>query len=235
MARALGDRFVLGVTSLVTILSLAIAGCGSSDSTTVTVQKRTADTAAELAPVSYGPQLGDGCTAETAIATEVEATTVRGPLQCREVRRVMEIYFANAGTNGVGSGAGLEVGSWACVTAPPPEQPLAGYCKEAEGAQREFEMYSIGLAFRPGNRNVDCHLPPPDGAGQSNLRATSIDCAAASMVLGLWLSRCTGKHTEEACSVGDGVRCATIELGYELSQIRCRGRNDQLVTFETGA
>jgi hypothetical protein len=215
------------------VLPLLIVGCGGSDSTVTVRERVVVDTPPGVSDNS-GPQLGDDCTAETTISTEVEVSTIRGPLQCREAQRVMEIYFANAATAATGSGAGLEIGDWSCLSAPPPQHPLAGRCQTGD-AQREFEMYSIGYAFRPENQDVDCHLPPPDGAGQSNLRATDIDCDGAERVLDTWSSKCASSYRTGACPVGDGVSCTIVELGYELSQIKCKGRRGQLVTFETGA
>ncbi len=225
----------LVIVPLVSIMSLPIIGCGGSDSTTVTVRERVVTETAGSAPLNDGPGLGDDCTAETPIATEVEARTTQGPLQCKEAQRVMEIYFAHAATSGVGSGAGLRVGGWDCITAPPPEQPLAGYCSDAGDSLRKFEIYSVGYAFRPENRNTDCHLPPPNGAGQSNLRATDIDCIAAKRILESWQTQCASAEVSGPCAVADGARCLVVELGYELSRIECRGRPGQLVTFETGA
>lgn len=230
---AVGRRTNPACTALISILLVTAAGCGGSASPTVPPEQSVSDNVSS-AGNRVGPRLGDDCTAELTNATEVEVSTVRGPLECREARGLLKIYSANAAQHGSGTGGALDIGVWRCKSATPTEQPRAGQCEQRAGAPRMFEVYTVGFSFRAGNNNLDCHIPPPDGAGQYNLRATNIDCGAAERILDLWTTRCAGSRIE-ACVVEHGVSCRIVDLGYELSQIRCRGRRNQLVTFETGA
>jgi hypothetical protein len=120
------------------VAAVAFTGCGDNDTNT---QRATQDAR------SRGPKLGDHCRTNTAIDSIVEIKTVRGPLTCGEAKTILAAYY-NSLENAVGSGAGLRVDTWFCISAPPPQAPLAGNCKERSTGRR-FEMYGVAPPPEP--------------------------------------------------------------------------------------
>jgi hypothetical protein len=126
-----------------TIAVVLLAGCGGDDSA------ESAD--AETVASAEGPKLGDQCRVESAAGAQVEVKTITGPLTCEEAESILSAYYASIHA-AEGSGAGLDVDTWFCISAPPPQAPRAGSCEEEETG-REFEMYLVQAV--PGSEPPD--------------------------------------------------------------------------------
>lgn len=107
-----------------------VVGCGDEDSTH------------SERPSDAGPKLGDNCRATSAGGSLVEVVTESGPLECAEAKSVLSAYYSNL-ENSEGSGAGLQVGDWFCISAAPTQAPRAGGCTH-EGDGRQFSLVSVG-------------------------------------------------------------------------------------------
>lgn len=201
------------------------AGCGGSDS------KPSEEPAEVVKSDPIGPRLGDGCSVEAVTPTLVEIDTEEGQVDCDEAKGILEIYFDQVATKSKSNNGELKLGAWTCRRAPGGMAPYSGSCVSENGT---FGMYSVGYAPRPANKNTDCNLPPPDGAGFFNLRATNIDCSIAEGIIDEWVERCASNPDPDPCTISNGLKCSYRTEGYEAGSIACRGR-EQLVEFDTGS
>lgn len=197
-------RLVLAITTLAALVLLA--GCGSSSSETVVT-------------TSLGPHLGNRCRAQTTINSTVEVQTVRGPLKCSEAQTILAAYYSSAAQTGHGSGGGLQIASWYCLTSPPPEAPLAGHCFEKRTG-REFQMYEVSSTpTATATSNAESHSCPTFvGPGDSLVHSKGFGVSGVSCTEGqAVVSQC--QPDGRSCDVDGRVwMCAkvgaTLPVGY---------------------